>query len=158
MPPRRKSRSATQDAEVTDEREPADEAPAEDELADKALAGDEPLDEGEPEPSDEPEAAPSDDDQFPAGRRRASRRPAAAVRRTSRRPAADGRGPSRRPERRERPALTAGEAAKAALRQVAELTAKRPEGVIGVQRTEDGWSICVEVVEDRRIPSSTDIL
>jgi hypothetical protein len=53
---------------------------------------------------------------------------------------------------------TAREAAKAALRQVLELTAKPPESITGVQRTEDGWSVCFEVLEDRRIPSSADIL
>jgi hypothetical protein len=44
------------------------------------------------------------------------------------------------------------------VRQIAELTAKQVEGVIGVERTEDGWVVDIEVVEDRRIPSSTDIL
>jgi hypothetical protein len=39
-----------------------------------------------------------------------------------------------------------------------ELTAKPPESITGVQRTEDGWSVCFEVLEDRRIPSSADIL
>ncbi|HEX6522847.1 MAG TPA: gas vesicle protein GvpO [Streptosporangiaceae bacterium] len=57
-----------------------------------------------------------------------------------------------------RRAMTAGEAAKAALSQIAELTAKQPEGVTGVERTEDGWTIGVELVEDQRIPSSSDIL
>jgi hypothetical protein len=32
------------------------------------------------------------------------------------------------------------------------------EGVTGVERTEDGWLAGIEVVEDRRIPSSADIL
>jgi hypothetical protein len=27
-----------------------------------------------------------------------------------------------------------------------------------VERTDDGWAVGVEVVEDRRIPSSTDVL
>jgi hypothetical protein len=39
-----------------------------------------------------------------------------------------------------------------------ELTAKPPESLTGVQRTEDGWTVCFEVVEDRRIPSTADIL
>jgi hypothetical protein len=64
----------------------------------------------------------------------------------------------RRPARRGRSDLTARESAEAALRQVAELTAKQVEGVTGVERTEDGWLVGVEVVEDRRIPSSADIL
>jgi hypothetical protein len=39
-----------------------------------------------------------------------------------------------------------------------ELGGKPPESLTGVQRTNDGWSVCFEVVEDRRIPSSADIL
>ncbi len=54
--------------------------------------------------------------------------------------------------------LTAAQAALVALRQIAELTGKQPEGVTGVEPTEDGWVAGVEVVEDRRIPSSSDIL
>jgi hypothetical protein len=61
---------------------------------------------------------------------------------------ADGRGSIR----------TARDAARAALREILELTVKQPEGIVGVQRTQDGWSVCFEVVEDRRIPSSSDIL
>jgi Gas vesicle synthesis protein GvpO len=64
----------------------------------------------------------------------------------------------RRPTRRSGKAMTAGEAAKAALREIAALTAKQPEGVTEVQRTEDGWTVGIELVEDQRIPSSADIL
>ncbi len=63
--------------------------------------------------------------------------------------------------RRRRPdhgRLSAARAAQAGLRQIAELTGKEPDGVTAVERSEDGWTVCVEVVEDRRIPSSTDIL
>jgi Gas vesicle synthesis protein GvpO len=64
--------------------------------------------------------------------------------------------------RRSRPSrdggLTAAKAGQLGLRQVAELTGKETEGVTGVARAEDGWIVGVEVVEDRRIPSSTDIL
>jgi hypothetical protein len=55
--------------------------------------------------------------------------------------------------------LTAKQAAGSALRQIAELTSRQPESITDVQRTDDGgWKIGVEVVEDRRIPSSADIL
>jgi Gas vesicle synthesis protein GvpO len=64
----------------------------------------------------------------------------------------------RRSARRSRKGMTAGEAAKAALREIAALTAKQPEGVTGVERTEDGWTVGVELLEDQRIPSSADIL
>jgi hypothetical protein len=70
-------------------------------------------------------------------------------------PAGNGR---RRPARRSDSDMTAGQAAKAALRQIAELTAKQPEGVTVVERTDDGWTVGIELVEDQRIPSSADIL
>jgi hypothetical protein len=54
--------------------------------------------------------------------------------------------------------MTAGEAARAALREIAALTSKQPEGVTEVERTDDGWTVGVELVEDQRIPSSSDIL
>jgi len=53
---------------------------------------------------------------------------------------------------------SAAQAARAGLRQIAELTGKPPEGVTGVERGDDGWIVGVEVVEDRRVPSSADIL
>jgi len=58
----------------------------------------------------------------------------------------------------EQPQLSAAEAGREGLLQVTELTGKDPEGVSGVQRSQDGWLVTVDVVEDRRIPSSTDIL
>lgn len=60
---------------------------------------------------------------------------------------ADGRG-----------RLTAAKAARIGLEQIAELTGKQAEGVTGVEPGEDGWIVSVEVVEDQRIPSSSDIL
>ena len=54
--------------------------------------------------------------------------------------------------------LTAAQAARAAQRRIAELTGKQPEGITGVEPAEDGWVVGIEVVEDRRIPSSSDIL
>lgn len=58
----------------------------------------------------------------------------------------------------EPPPLTAAEAGGYGLRQIAELTGKEPEGVSGVEPTEDGWLVNVEVLEIRRIPSSADLL
>lgn len=54
--------------------------------------------------------------------------------------------------------ITAPEAAQAALRAIVDLTGKHPEGVTAVEPTDDGWLVGVEVVEDQRIPSSSDIL
>ena len=62
----------------------------------------------------------------------------------------------RRPRRAR--GLSAARAARAGLHQIAELTGKKPEGVTGVEPADDGWLVGVEVVEDRRIPSSADIL
>jgi hypothetical protein len=45
-----------------------------------------------------------------------------------------------------------------AAQQLATLTGREPEAVIGIRRTEDGWEVELEVVESRRIPDSTDIL
>ena len=58
----------------------------------------------------------------------------------------------------EEPRLSAAEAGREGLRQITELTGKEPESVTGVTRSQDGWLVTVEVVEDRRIPSSSDIL
>ena len=58
----------------------------------------------------------------------------------------------------DRPELSAAKAGQLGLRQIAELTGKDPEGVSGIEPSEDGWLVTVEVVEDRRIPSSTDLL
>jgi hypothetical protein len=54
--------------------------------------------------------------------------------------------------------IKAAKASQLAMRQIAELTGKQSEGITGVERGDDGWIVGVEVVEDRRIPSSTDIL
>ena len=54
--------------------------------------------------------------------------------------------------------ITVAQAGRAGMRQIAELTGKRPESVTSVEPTEDGWLVGVEVIEDSRIPSSTDIL
>ena len=48
----------------------------------------------------------------------------------------------------------AGEAA----RQLLELTGKQAEGVIGLERTEDGWKVEIEVLELSRIPNTTDVM
>jgi hypothetical protein len=45
-----------------------------------------------------------------------------------------------------------------AARQLLELTGKAAEGVTGLERTDEGWKVEVEVVEVRRIPDTTDML
>ncbi|WP_308259110.1 gas vesicle protein GvpO [Pseudonocardia sp. H11422] len=53
---------------------------------------------------------------------------------------------------------SAGVAARRAAREVADLTGRTPEGIVSIQRSEDGWVVGIEVVETRRIPDSADIL
>ncbi|MEH1055710.1 gas vesicle protein [Micromonospora sp. CPCC 206171] len=54
--------------------------------------------------------------------------------------------------------VSAAEAAREGLRQLVGLTGKDPLGVTSIQPTDDGWLVGVEVVEDHRIPASTDLL
>jgi hypothetical protein len=70
----------------------------------------------------------------------------------------DGSGTGRRSRPDRSGGLTAAKAGQAAIRQISELTGKDPEGVTGIEPADDGWMVGVEVVEDRRIPSSVDIL
>ncbi len=62
------------------------------------------------------------------------------------------------PRAESRPASGALEIAQEAARQLLELTGKDSEGVTGLERTDDGWTVQVEVVEVRRIPDTTDVL
>jgi Gas vesicle synthesis protein GvpO len=103
-----------------------------------------------------------DADERPAGRRaRRSDDEGVEGRARTRRPRDDedlDDRPRKPRTRKDESAMTAARAGQAALRQIAELTGKEPEGITGVEPTDDGWVVGVEVVEDRRIPSSTDIL
>jgi hypothetical protein len=54
--------------------------------------------------------------------------------------------------------LGAGQIAADAARQLLELTGREAEGVTGLEKTDDGWRVEVEVVEVRRIPNTTDVL
>ncbi len=60
--------------------------------------------------------------------------------------------------RRRRAALNAVSAGRLGLRYIADLTSKDTEGVTSVEPVENGWLVDVEVVEDRRIPSTSDML
>jgi hypothetical protein len=48
--------------------------------------------------------------------------------------------------------------ARRAAQQLAELTGKEPESIIGLKRTDDGWQVQLEVLEVNRIPHTTDLL
>ena len=54
--------------------------------------------------------------------------------------------------------MTAATAAKEGMEQIAAVTNKTPEGVTSVEPSDNGWVVEVEVLEDRHIPSSSDIL
>ncbi|WP_432969287.1 gas vesicle protein [Dactylosporangium sp. CA-233914] len=58
----------------------------------------------------------------------------------------------------EREPLSPATVAKAALQDVAELTGKAPSGITALEPDDDGWMVEIEVVEERRVPSSGDIL
>jgi hypothetical protein len=45
-----------------------------------------------------------------------------------------------------------------AARCLAELTGRQPEGITGLQRTDDGWTVTVEALELHRVPETTDVL
>ena len=135
MAERRTVRSGTGGRASTRSRKPAD--PDEQEVLDEDLAAEEDDDElvdiDEPEDDDEPVDMDELED-------------------------ADEPEDARNGQRRGRSSMTAGEAAKAALREIGQLTAKQPEGITGVEHSEDGWTVGIELVEDQRIPSSADIL
>ena len=54
--------------------------------------------------------------------------------------------------------LSAEKAAERGVRYITRFTGKEPETVTQIARSDAGWVVGVEVVEDRRIPSSSDIL
>ena len=56
------------------------------------------------------------------------------------------------------PAPKAAQIAAEASAQLLALAGKGAEGVVGIDRTDDGWVVKVEVLELRRIPSTTDVL
>ena len=58
-----------------------------------------------------------------------------------------------------KPSIVACEAARLAPKYITEITHLRPERITAVEPDEQGgWIVEVEVVEDRRIPSSADML
>jgi Gas vesicle synthesis protein GvpO len=54
--------------------------------------------------------------------------------------------------------LTAAGVGEVALEHIAGLTGKETVGVTFVEPTDDGWQAGVEIVEDARVPSSSDLL
>ncbi|MEE2033523.1 gas vesicle protein GvpO [Rhodococcus chondri] len=56
------------------------------------------------------------------------------------------------------PEISAAEAAATAIAHLEDLTSKEAQGATSVEPTDAGWVVEVEVLEDRRIPSSADML
>ena len=54
--------------------------------------------------------------------------------------------------------LDAHEAAKRAVEHLTALTHHTPEGVVGVERDDGGWTVTVEALEDAHVPSTSDVL
>jgi hypothetical protein len=54
--------------------------------------------------------------------------------------------------------MTGPEAVKRARHHLRGLTEKEPEAVVGLERTDDGWTVLLEVVELHRVPNTTDVL
>jgi len=113
----------------------------------------------EAEASDEggDDAVPDEDADRQPPTRRKPRRSSAGPRRSSAGPHRSSAGP-RRASADRRPGLTAAEVARAGAEQIAELTGKSPETVTQIQPNGDSWTVGIEVLEDRRVPSSTDLL
>ena len=70
---------------------------------------------------------------------------------------ASSRGQSA-PRAESRPPARASQVAAKAAGELLELTGKAVEGVTGLEGTDDGWTVQIEVVEMRRIPDTTDVL
>ena len=59
----------------------------------------------------------------------------------------------------DQPSIPAREAVKLAPEYITEITQRRPEQTTAVEATDEGgWIVEVQVVEDRRIPPSADML
>jgi hypothetical protein len=43
-------------------------------------------------------------------------------------------------------------------RELAEIVGRQPEGVISLERTDDGWRVGIEVLELHRVPDTADVL
>ncbi|GAA0725353.1 gas vesicle protein [Dactylosporangium roseum] len=60
--------------------------------------------------------------------------------------------------RESRRSISAASAARMAIEDARELTGKEPIGAVSVEPANGGWTIGVEMVEERRVPSTADML
>jgi hypothetical protein len=77
-----------------------------------------------------------------------------ATKKTATKKAAARRAPSAEGNRRPSGSRIAADA----VRQLAELTTKEVEGVTALHKSDDGWTVELEVLELRRVPTTTDVL
>ena len=54
--------------------------------------------------------------------------------------------------------LSPAQIARSAAEQLAEIAGLAPDSISGLERTDNGWSVRVEVVEVARIPDSTSVM
>ena len=52
----------------------------------------------------------------------------------------------------------AADVVRRAKEQIEDLNGRPVEGVLGLERQDDGWVVMLEVLELRRVPNSTDVL
>ena len=113
-----------------------------------------------------PREGVTDGDEQSRVRRRRPRTKKTAAKKSARQEDAAKKTPRREKRAARRPRARAArrsgrprsQVAAQAARQLLELTGKGAEGVTGLERTDDGWKVQVEVVEVRRIPDTTDVL
>lgn len=66
--------------------------------------------------------------------------------------------PSKQSPAEEERDVTATEAIESALGQLRRLTQVEPVGATGVRPTDEGWQVEIEVVEERHVPSTSDLM
>jgi hypothetical protein len=104
-----------------------------------------------------------------ADRERSGTRPTGTAKKTAKKAPAKKapakKAPAKKAAVREAPAgqastrkSSASRIAAAAAQQLLELTGKESEGVVGISKDGESWMVEVEVLELRRIPSTTDVL
>lgn len=60
--------------------------------------------------------------------------------------------------RQRRDDVTPARIARRAAAELGELLGREPEGIVALERTDDGWRVGVEVLEIKRIPDTADVL
>lgn len=89
----------------------------------------------------------------------AAPRKRSAAKETSDRPSSDkSTSTSRRASAAQPKRASAADIAQRAAAQLAGLTGKQVEGVTSFEKTENGWTVEIDVLELSRVPNTTDVL